>query len=322
LKSILPNKKIVILSISILLVLTIGFFALGYGGNYLDKDNLLKKDDNTNAIDLMSESLNKDSDSDGLRDWEETLWKTDVNNPDTDLDGTPDGEEVKLGRDPLKPGPDDKMEEKVVASLGQGESWVDSKSTTSSVNITELLAKNSGFHVADSFNSLSPNNKELLNNVNISTEKLLKDFIAKFNPVIPESEFNVSADNSEAAIEKYSNELIAIKKEAPANSPEIEGNILMDAVKRKDFTTIDEYSDSYLRVIEKYKSISVPSDFLYLHKKATELTMATVNVYNNIKKIDEDPLRAIIAIDMNNNIKRDFSVIIDDFNLLMQSKIK
>ncbi len=49
----------------------------------------------------------RDSDNDGLADWEERLWKTDPNNPDTDGDGTSDGDEVLLGRNPLKPGPDD-----------------------------------------------------------------------------------------------------------------------------------------------------------------------------------------------------------------------
>jgi hypothetical protein len=51
-----------------------------------------------------------DSDGDGLRDWEESLWGTDKDNPDTDGDGTNDGDEVVLGRDPLLPGPDDILE--------------------------------------------------------------------------------------------------------------------------------------------------------------------------------------------------------------------
>jgi len=49
----------------------------------------------------------KDSDNDGLKDWEEALWKTDPQNPDTDGDGTPDGKEVAEGRNPAIPGPDD-----------------------------------------------------------------------------------------------------------------------------------------------------------------------------------------------------------------------
>ncbi len=49
--------------------------------------------------------LEEDTDGDGLYDWEEVLWGTDLKNPDTDGDGMSDGEEVRLGRDPRVPGP-------------------------------------------------------------------------------------------------------------------------------------------------------------------------------------------------------------------------
>lgn len=48
---------------------------------------------------------NKDSDGDGLTDWEETnVYGTDPHDPDTDDDGVDDGEEVFLGRNPNGPG--------------------------------------------------------------------------------------------------------------------------------------------------------------------------------------------------------------------------
>ena len=58
---------------------------------------------------IFNELANKDSDNDKLKDWEETLWKTDPNNPNTDGDGTPDGQEVKGGRNPTIPGPNDSL---------------------------------------------------------------------------------------------------------------------------------------------------------------------------------------------------------------------
>ncbi|MEK7541563.1 MAG: hypothetical protein AAB533_01815, partial [Patescibacteria group bacterium] len=47
-------------------------------------------------------ALTRDQDADGLKDWEEGIFRTDPQNPDTDADGTPDGEEIKQNRDPLK----------------------------------------------------------------------------------------------------------------------------------------------------------------------------------------------------------------------------
>lgn len=56
------------------------------------------------------ERPNDDIDGDGLKNWEEVLWKTKANNPDTDGDGTNDGLEVALGRDPIVAGPNDYIE--------------------------------------------------------------------------------------------------------------------------------------------------------------------------------------------------------------------
>lgn len=57
--------------------------------------------------------LNQDSDSDGLKDWEEQIYGTDPQKTDTDGDKTSDGEEIKLNRDPLKPGPKDQLPQPV-----------------------------------------------------------------------------------------------------------------------------------------------------------------------------------------------------------------
>jgi len=55
------------------------------------------------------EKLSKDSDEDGLPDFEEIRIGTNPFNPDTDGDGFLDGIEYKTGYNPLKPGPADKI---------------------------------------------------------------------------------------------------------------------------------------------------------------------------------------------------------------------
>ncbi len=49
-----------------------------------------------------------DTDNDGLKDWQEVIQGTDMEDADSDDDGTKDGDEVAADRNPLKPGPDDK----------------------------------------------------------------------------------------------------------------------------------------------------------------------------------------------------------------------
>jgi hypothetical protein len=51
----------------------------------------------------------KDSDQDGLSDWQEVILGTNPLNPDTDGDGYLDGIEYRSGFDPKKPGPADKI---------------------------------------------------------------------------------------------------------------------------------------------------------------------------------------------------------------------
>ena len=59
------------------------------------------------VTDLALAYTEQDTDEDGLKDWEESLWGTDVKNPDTDGDGTSDGDEVAVKRNPTIAGPDD-----------------------------------------------------------------------------------------------------------------------------------------------------------------------------------------------------------------------
>ncbi len=47
---------------------------------------------------LLKEYAEKDTDTDGLPDWQEALYNTDPNNPDSDGDGLTDGEAAKAGK--------------------------------------------------------------------------------------------------------------------------------------------------------------------------------------------------------------------------------
>lgn len=103
----LPSKKFILKIFIIAFALSAVFWLVSQKNSKTDK--LTYKKTETPNPNRLNQFLDKDSDNDGLKDWEEVLWKTDSQNPDTDKDGTSDGEEVKLNRNPLKPAPGDEF---------------------------------------------------------------------------------------------------------------------------------------------------------------------------------------------------------------------
>src|SRR3989338_5123125 len=97
-------KKLLFVAI----ILVIGFigFVLLRAERIETVQNTLSQETRSKATEI----LNRDRDGDGLKDWEEELWKTDMEKADTDGDGTTDGDEILTERDPLTPGPNDKLD--------------------------------------------------------------------------------------------------------------------------------------------------------------------------------------------------------------------
>ena len=96
-------KTLIILSF----LLLGGGFALFYGLPPFSSSLVFEKTTQAVVHNAAGNTAAQDTDGDGLKDWEESLWNTDIQNPDTDGDGTQDGDEVRAGRDPAKAAPDD-----------------------------------------------------------------------------------------------------------------------------------------------------------------------------------------------------------------------
>jgi len=102
----LPSKKFISTASAIIVALVLVYsisHITGKGTEAPEKTN----GENSITFNSLTE---KDSDNDGLKDWEEILWGTDPNNPDSDGDGTADGEEASNGRNPAIAGPDDNID--------------------------------------------------------------------------------------------------------------------------------------------------------------------------------------------------------------------
>ena len=99
-------KKTKIHSILIILDVVLIIGGVVFVLKYSSRESLLGINFGSKNSKISQENF-KDSDNDGLRDWEEELFGTDINNPDTDGDGYLDGEEVDSGHNPLVKAPGD-----------------------------------------------------------------------------------------------------------------------------------------------------------------------------------------------------------------------
>jgi hypothetical protein len=103
-------KKVLV---GVLVVAAVGaglFFAERIPGKATVKSNPRAPEGTAEVVTLLT----KDTDGDGLKDWEEELWGTNAADPDTDKDGTKDEEEIRLGRNPLVAGPNDPLDKSVL----------------------------------------------------------------------------------------------------------------------------------------------------------------------------------------------------------------
>lgn len=92
-KKILPSKKVgsVVLSVLVIFVAIL---------SYMSFKNV-SYNSSTSDILTVSGAIDKDTDADGVPDWEERLWGTDPRNNDTDGDGVPDFTEIASRKDSL-----------------------------------------------------------------------------------------------------------------------------------------------------------------------------------------------------------------------------
>ncbi|OGI87272.1 hypothetical protein A2995_01180 [Candidatus Nomurabacteria bacterium RIFCSPLOWO2_01_FULL_33_24] len=100
----LPSKKFIVI-LSILIVLSLFFLIISYQS--AGKVNFKKKNPSKEMLAIQGRPLpinitQIDTDGDGIKDWEESLWGTNPKNKDSDGDGISDNEEVEIKRKGLE----------------------------------------------------------------------------------------------------------------------------------------------------------------------------------------------------------------------------
>jgi hypothetical protein len=202
-----------------------------------------------------TDMTSRDTDGDGLADWEERIYGSDPFIPDTDKDGTLDGQEVREGRDPSKPNtagknkePNDKL--KVLQ---------DPHFATSSTDILGLKKEFFAKFLATQGQ-----------NIRATTYRdLIKDFDAKqFAAKSQLADLNISSNNDVEALRIYGNTFGTFIIKYTERTHRTEQEILAEGMKTDNDVILRELqlpAISYRNFSLDLQSTQVPSGLAQAH---------------------------------------------------------
>ncbi|MBL7155510.1 MAG: hypothetical protein ISS88_03385 [Candidatus Portnoybacteria bacterium] len=301
-------KKLPLKTILVALILAIGLIL--FVGSY-SKKGAFSQINIWGGKETIIESQDKDTDSDGLRDWEEELYKTSPYDPDTDNDGYLDGEEINSGHNPLVKGPGDEI---FLFPLPLGEKY----------NITQHIFQNSTasllnsylFHkfeyIEDHPEITDPTNflaslpesiqRELINQaiydnflyIMENSKEIFSQFPEIFDVVISDQQINIVQDNNKETIQIYLSKLSSLINSDNFFFKKTGTEILLNIFETEDFSRLNEVIKLNNPTIEQIKQISVPFSLKEIHKQGLKTAILTRNIFISVRDLENDPIKAFL----------------------------
>lgn len=255
-----------------------------------------------------SEVYNRDSDSDGLKDWEESVYGTDPLNPDTDADGYLDGEEIYSGHDPLKPARSeggDAYFEFSSKDRKEGEKPQGDNLTQSLVHLMSGELFNKATQINETLDAETP--EEAAQRI-VGADNFQQSILAMMGslqgPRIEDGEIKISNINSIPEFQQYFQALGAAIKISPKDripgledvikeSSDVQKEFFQNIASRPRNTDPKTLFSNIESTIANIKNLTVPSELKEVHKKFLGLFVFFRNLM--LAKVDEsDPLKALI----------------------------
>jgi len=252
--------------------------AILWGGWFLFRKKNEENIYNPNLVTLKNTNLSTetDTDDDGLKDWEEILWKTDPNKEDTDGDNTSDAEEIKINRDPTIKGPADKLTRVVTSQT------------------SELAENLFGYYL-----NTRKTEGDILPGV---SEKIVENALKEASKpreynLILEKDLSIIKTNTLESHKKYGKDLATSLSFMESNVNEIQ--ILAVALESKedsDIASLDPAIKSYREVLSKMIEIQVPSELSSKHLKLINATIKVITDIEAMRGLFSDSLLALSAV--------------------------
>jgi len=316
-------KKIPLIAIIVGVILLIGGVIFVY--KYSSEEALLGK----RVSNSVSESF-IDTDNDGLRDWEEELFKTDPRNPDTDGDGYLDGEEVNSGHNPLVKAPDDKLAFHPLPLGGKynltkkvmDEDAIESFLKSYILEKGEYIIDHPEIYSPESFNAVTEEStiKEMATRALAQAypqllqkaEDAISEIPDLFDIKITENDLNIKEDNSKQAIQLYLSRAYSIINPGDFFLGERVLQSLVFALRDSDFSELETVIAEANNRIEQVKLITVPSSWKEIHKQGLKLALTIRNIFVSFRDIENDPLKAYIALEELEDIPNNWNDLMEE----------
>jgi len=247
-----------------------------------------------------------DADQDGLSDADESYWDTDFQDSDTDGDGFLDGEEVASGYDPREASSHELGDDLEDTIYGAPEE------ITADFNITESLAQGmiSGIYADD----LRPgvDDAKFKEGVNALSFSAVDNFYR--TQTAPTITTNI-VDNSKESQITYIEAVAQIVKKDLLDLPQ-KANLNDSIISQLSFfkTKSSQFQISH----GKIAALSVPEDWLDIHKTILDFIYRSYLNYLYISSYETDMVKATIAMAELSNLNNELSILLQ----AIQAKIK
>lgn len=269
-KKILPSKKFIKVVGTILLIVII-IFLLRKLTSITQKYRAERK----GTVVVVSDTVEKDTDGDGLKDWEEALWGTDINNPDSDGDGVGDSDQIR-------------KIQAAISGINLGELPLGEDKTKTGALTRDILT------IANALSQAGPLTAE--------SQEAITNEIARFIEVRSESKYTIK---DITIIDDIS------QQQRIAYLTAIKNSLEKELLKSEDIELIANYEKNlsyentlpYAQVGEKFKNetvtvqkTKVPEQFISEHLDYINQLNKMAELYLDLSKQDTDPVRSLSAL--------------------------
>lgn len=243
------------------------------------------------VLSLASTIAEKDTDGDGLFDWEEQLWATDPKSKDTDGDATTDKDEIDTDRNPLVAGPDDRLKRDEFATY-----IASSSNQGGTTSMSASLARN----VFSQYLLLS-SQKGTLSTENVST--MVAGLISQYGDEVPITQANLSElsiidSNSPDIIKAYAGSLQSILSKAE-NVSENEFEVMKRYIQspdENDRKKLTASAELYGSIADELLALKVPVAIQAEHLKLVNGFREYTFMVNSMLSFQSDPMMTMLSI--------------------------